>query len=66
MSIFPDHAKLVKHFVGVEVPANIGAEEPSVIDALLAIGLWLEHTNSFVSGKLHVSAIVPLVPAGLI
>lgn len=51
MSIFPDHAKLVKHFIGTEGPSTIGGEEPGVVDALLAIGLWLEHTNSFVSGE---------------
>jgi Uncharacterised protein family, YAP/Alf4/glomulin len=53
LSIFPDHAKLVKHFIGVEGPTNVGGEEPGVIDAVLAIGLWLEHNNQFVSGPLE-------------
>jgi hypothetical protein len=53
LSIFPDHAKLVKHFIGVEGPTSIGGEEPGVIDAILSIGLWLEHNNRFVSGPLE-------------
>jgi hypothetical protein len=52
ISIFPDHAKLVKHFIGVEGPTNIGGEEAGTIDALIAIGIWLEHNNNFVSGPL--------------
>jgi hypothetical protein len=53
LTIFPDHAKLVKHFIGADGPSNSGTEEPGVIDAILAIGLWLEHTNKFVSGPLE-------------
>ncbi|KAF8853275.1 DUF1760-domain-containing protein [Acephala macrosclerotiorum] len=53
LSIFPDHAKLVKYFIGTNGPMNIGGEETGVIDAVLAIGLWLEHNNRFVSGPLE-------------
>lgn len=53
LSIFPDHAKLVKHFIGLTGPDYIGSEEPGVIDAVLAIGLYLEHSNNFVSGPLE-------------
>ncbi|RDL32031.1 DUF1760-domain-containing protein [Venustampulla echinocandica] len=53
LSIFPDHAKLVKSFIGIEGPTNIGNEDQSIIDAILAIGLWLEHNNEFVSGPLE-------------
>ncbi|TVY43996.1 hypothetical protein LSUB1_G001765 [Lachnellula subtilissima] len=53
LSIFPDHAKLVKQFIGTDGPANIGNEDSGVIDAILAIGLWLEHNNNFVSGPLE-------------
>lgn len=53
LSIFPDHAKLVKAFVGTENPGSIGTEESGTIDAILAIGLWLEHNNQFVSGPLE-------------
>ena len=53
ISIFPDHAKLVKHFIGTDSPGGIGGEEPGVIDAILAIGLWLENSNKFVSGPLE-------------
>lgn len=52
-SIFPDHAKLVRHFIGTGGPASIGSEETGVIDAVLALGLWLEHDNNFVSGPLE-------------
>ncbi|KAM3066660.1 hypothetical protein ACMFMG_002372 [Clarireedia jacksonii] len=46
MAIFPDHAKLMTQFFE---PA---AEAPlSIADAILAIGLWLEHRNKFVSGE---------------
>lgn len=53
LSIFPDHAKLVKQFTGTNGPANIGTEEASVIDSILAIGFWLEKSNKFVSGPLE-------------
>lgn len=53
LSIFPDHTKLVKHFIGTNGPMSIGGEETGVIDAVLAIGLWLEHKNRFVSGPLE-------------
>jgi hypothetical protein len=53
LSIFPDHAKLVKHFIGTDGPGNIGGEDSGIIDAVLAIGLWLEHNNEFVSGALE-------------
>ncbi|CAG8952795.1 hypothetical protein HYFRA_00009040 [Hymenoscyphus fraxineus] len=53
LSIFPDHAKLMKQFIGIEGPPTIGNESQGVIDAVLAIGLWLEHYNEFVSGPLE-------------
>ncbi|KAH8672876.1 YAP-binding/ALF4/Glomulin [Tricladium varicosporioides] len=53
LSIFPDHTKLVKHFIGTAGPATIGSEAQGTIDAILAIGLWLEHNNQFVSGPLE-------------
>ena len=53
LTIFPDHAKLVALFIGTNGPQNIGGEEPGVIDAILAIGLYLEHNNKFVSGPLE-------------
>lgn len=53
LSIFPDHTKILKTFIRTDQPEAIGSEEPGVIDAVLAIGLWLEHTNRFVSGPLE-------------
>lgn len=53
LSIFPDHIKILKTFIRTDQPEAIGSEEPGVIDAVLAIGLWLEHTNRFVSGPLE-------------
>lgn len=53
LSIFPGHAKLVEQFIGTNGPANIGTEEASVIDSILAIGFWLEKSNKFVSGPLE-------------
>lgn len=53
ITIFPDHAKLVSHFIGTGGPQLIGSEESGVIDAVLALGLWLENTNKFVSGPLE-------------
>ena len=53
ISLFPDHAKLVSHFIGTGGPQLIGSEESGVIDAILALGLWLEHTNKFVHGALE-------------
>jgi hypothetical protein len=53
LSIFPDHAKILKSFIHTADPETIGSENPGIIDAVLAIGLWLEHTNKFVSGPLE-------------
>lgn len=53
LSIFPGHAKLVKQFIGSNGPANVGTEEASVIDSILAIGFWLEKSNKFVGGALE-------------
>lgn len=53
LCIFPDHAKLVSKFVGINGLANIGGEEPGVIDAIVAIGVWLEENNNFVGGPLE-------------
>jgi hypothetical protein len=53
LSIFPDHTKLLKAFINTDAPETIGSENPGVVDAVLAIGLWLEHTNQFVSGPLE-------------
>lgn len=52
VTLFPDHAKLVTHFIGVDGADSIGTEPAGVIDAVLAIGLWLENSNKFVSGPL--------------
>lgn len=53
LSIFPDHTKLLKTFIHTNAPETIGSEDPGVIDGVLAIGLWLEHENRFVSGPLE-------------
>ena len=53
ITLFPDHAKLVGQFIGTGGPQLIGSEEAGVIDAVLAIGLWLENTNKFVNGPLE-------------
>lgn len=46
MSIFPDHAKLVARFFDSADGSSI-----AIVDAVVAIGLWLEHSNKFVSGE---------------
>ncbi|KAI9052119.1 hypothetical protein LZ554_003481 [Drepanopeziza brunnea f. sp. 'monogermtubi'] len=53
LAIFPDHAKLVQKFIGTNGPAGIGSEAAGIIDAVLALGLWLEYNNNFVSGPLE-------------
>jgi hypothetical protein len=53
ITIFPDHTRLFKTFIHIYEPETIGSGPTGVIDALLAIGLWLEHTNKFVSGALE-------------
>ncbi|CAL3969044.1 unnamed protein product [Diplocarpon coronariae] len=53
LAIFPDHAKLVQHFIGTSGLESVGTEETGVIDAVLAMGLWLEYANSFVAGPLE-------------
>ncbi|SZE99809.1 unnamed protein product [Blumeria hordei] len=52
LDIFPGHAKLLKNFIGVDGASGTGEEEISVIDAILAIGLWLESNNRFVAEPL--------------
>ncbi len=52
-TLFPQHAKLLTQFVGLNGAANIGSEETGVIDSILAIGLWLENANKFVAGPLE-------------
>lgn len=53
IAIFPDHAQILQGFIHTTQPETIGSEEQGIIDAVLAIGLWLEHTNRFVSGPLE-------------
>lgn len=53
LSIFPDHMKLVKQFIGVGGQEMTGSEPSGVIDAILATGLWLENSNRFVVGPLE-------------
>ncbi|KAG4414551.1 hypothetical protein IFR04_012299 [Cadophora malorum] len=53
LTIFPDHAKLIQLFIGTGGPGSIGSEETGVIDAVLALGLWLENDNNFVAGPLE-------------
>ncbi|KAI1006960.1 hypothetical protein K3495_g1259 [Podosphaera aphanis] len=53
LKIFPDHAKLITRFIGINGPAEIGGEESGVIDAILALGLWLENENKFIAGSLQ-------------
>lgn len=53
ISIFPGHRQLVKHFIGSSDASTTGGEDPGVVDAIVAIGLWLEHSNKFVSGPLE-------------
>jgi hypothetical protein len=53
MSIFPGHATLLQQFIGTNGAPTIGTEEQSVVDSILAIGLWLENSNKFVSGPLE-------------
>ncbi|KAI9745146.1 MAG: hypothetical protein M1818_001424 [Claussenomyces sp. TS43310] len=52
LALFPEHVKLAKHFLSTTCPQSIGTEHRSVIDAFLAIGLWLENSNRFVTGGL--------------
>ncbi|KAI0841483.1 DUF1760-domain-containing protein [Hypoxylon sp. FL0890] len=44
MRIFPDHAAMLGRFLGREVQSEI-LSSPGIADALLAIGLGLEHRN---------------------
>ncbi|XXG96789.1 Cation-independent mannose-6-phosphate receptor CI-MPR [Hypoxylon texense] len=44
MHIFPDHALLLARFLGREMQSEI-ISNPGIADALLAIGLGLEHRN---------------------
>ncbi|KAI1805583.1 DUF1760-domain-containing protein [Daldinia bambusicola] len=44
MHIFPDHASMLGRFLGKDVQSEI-MSSPGIADALLAIGLGLEHRN---------------------
>ncbi|KFY89683.1 hypothetical protein V498_06349 [Pseudogymnoascus sp. VKM F-4517 (FW-2822)] len=52
LSIFPSLSIITTKFIGTTGLESSGTESPSIIDAILAIGLWLEHTDHFVSGPL--------------
>lgn len=52
LKLFPNLANLVTMFIGVDGPTTIGSENEGTIDSILAIGLWLEHSDKFVSGPL--------------
>jgi hypothetical protein len=53
LHIFPGHLLLLQHFLGTDGAHTTGTESSSVIDAVLAIGIWLEHSNRFVDGPLE-------------
>lgn len=53
LTLFPDFATILASFIGVHGVENTGREDASLIDALLAIGLWLENNDKFVSGPLE-------------
>ncbi|KAI1406077.1 DUF1760-domain-containing protein [Hypoxylon fuscum] len=44
MYVFPDHALMLGRFLGIEMQSEI-LSSPGIADALLAIGLGLEHRN---------------------
>ncbi|KAG9242191.1 YAP-binding/ALF4/Glomulin [Calycina marina] len=52
ISIFPDHAKLVEHFISASGSTTIGNDPPGIPDAILTIGIHLESTNAFVNTPL--------------
>ncbi|KFY73603.1 hypothetical protein V499_06317 [Pseudogymnoascus sp. VKM F-103] len=52
LSIFPSLSLLVQKFIGTTGLETSGTESPPILDAILSIGLWLEHTDHFVAGPL--------------
>ncbi|OBT46727.1 hypothetical protein VE00_02627 [Pseudogymnoascus sp. WSF 3629] len=52
LSIFPSLSLLVQKFIGTTSLESSGTESPPILDAILSIGLWLEHTDHFVAGPL--------------
>jgi hypothetical protein len=52
LSIFPSLSLLVQKFIGTTGLESSGTESPPILDAILSIGLWLEHTDHFVAGPL--------------
>lgn len=52
LSIFPSLSLITGKFIGTTGLETSGTESPSILDAILSIGLWLEHTDHFVSGPL--------------
>jgi hypothetical protein len=53
LTIFPTLSQLTSKFIGNSGVETTGSENASVIDAILAIGLWLEHDDKFVAGPLE-------------
>ena len=41
LSIFPDHAAMLDVFIGIEGPDTTGKEPEAVLDAIIALGLWI-------------------------
>jgi hypothetical protein len=61
LSIFPDLASLVSKFIGTSGVETTGTEETGVIDAILALGLWLYSADKFVAGPLEDEDFLQLV-----
>lgn len=51
------------HLCGQTGPKTASVKDPSVIDALLAIGLWLEENDKIVAGPLNDKDFLQLLPS---
>ncbi|KAM7205100.1 YAP-binding/ALF4/Glomulin [Rhypophila sp. PSN 637] len=49
MSIFPDHLALLEKFLGGDEPDEVISVVPGVVEALVALGLWLEENKRITS-----------------
>jgi hypothetical protein len=53
LTVFPTLSQLTNKFIGASGIETTGSENQSVIDAILFIGLFLEHSDKFVAGPLE-------------
>ncbi|KAL2752797.1 hypothetical protein ACRALDRAFT_1077915 [Sodiomyces alcalophilus JCM 7366] len=59
MSMVPDHLHVVRRFIGEDDPERQISKNPGTAEALLVIGLWLDHAKRVAGGRAEASDFMP-------